>query len=69
MGLTALLRNLGRLTRLGVLKPLSQETAMVTAQLGDLGRLSRERIHPFALLLALSAYKAGTPIAAGRRGG
>lgn len=68
MGLTALLRNLGRLTRLGVLKPLSQETAMVTAQLGDLGRLSRERIHPFALLLALSAYKAGTPIAAGRRG-
>lgn len=68
MGLTALLRNLGRLTRLGVLKPLSQETAMVTAQIGDLARLNRERIHPFALLLALSAYRAGEPIAAARRG-
>lgn len=68
MGLTALLRNLGRLTRLGVLKPLSQETAMVTSQIGDVTRLARERIHPFALLLALSAYQAGEPIAAARRG-
>ncbi len=68
MGLTALLRNLGRLTRLGVLKPLSRETAMVATQIADVGRLSRERIHPFALLLALSAYEAGEPIAAARRG-
>lgn len=68
MGLTALLRNLGRLTRLGVIAPLADETAAVCARLTDGQALKAARVHPFAVLLALTAYKAGQPIAAARRG-
>lgn len=68
IGLTALLRNLGRLTRLGVLAPLSRETAEACAKLTDQECLRAERVHPFGILLALSAYRAGQPIAAQRRG-
>lgn len=68
MGLTALLRNLGRLTRLGVIAPLADETAAICARLTDAGALRAARVHPFGVLLALAAYKAGQPIAAARRG-
>jgi 60 kDa SS-A/Ro ribonucleoprotein len=59
MGLTALIRNLGKMTNLGLVAPLSPATEMVVAKLGDAEELRRARVHPFSVLLALTQYKAG----------
>jgi 60 kDa SS-A/Ro ribonucleoprotein len=56
---TALVRNLATLTRVGVLTPGSDATAKVVAQLGDAERIHRARVHPIALLAALRTYAAG----------
>ncbi len=59
MPATALVRNLGKLSAVGVLKPLSDDVAAVVAALGDRERLRRARVHPLALLLALRTYASG----------
>ena len=55
----ALLRQLPRLTRLGVLAPMSEHLAMVTERLTDAEVLRRGRIHPVAILIALKTYVTG----------
>ena len=62
MGLTALVRNLGTLTRLGVLKPLGSELALVTGRLTDAEALRKARVHPFALLQAHAVYGSGRAV-------
>lgn len=57
--LTALLRNLGRLTANGVLLPLNAETAWVVDRLQDENQLKRARVHPIAVLAALMTYRNG----------
>lgn len=64
MGLTALIRNLGTMTRLGVVAPLSDGELAVVSRLRDAEALRRSRVHPFAVLQALSVYKGGRPVAA-----
>ena len=59
MPMTALVRNLATMTRVGVLGPGSQATKRVVAQLGDGDRIRRARLHPIALLVALRTYAAG----------
>lgn len=59
IGLTALLRNLGRMTRLGTLAPLGDATRRVQARLTDTDALAAARIHPVSAYLALAAYRAG----------
>lgn len=59
MGLTAMLRGLGKLTAGGVLSPLSAEVAHVVASLRDGARLRRERVHPLSVLVALKVYGQG----------
>lgn len=59
MPLTALLRNLATMTRVGLLKPLSSATRSVVEQLGNAERLRKSRVHPVAVLAALLTYKAG----------
>ena len=59
MPMTALVRNLATMTRVGVLAPGSSGTARVVAQLGDADRLRRARVHPIAVLAALRTYAAG----------
>jgi 60 kDa SS-A/Ro ribonucleoprotein len=59
MPMTALVRNLATLTRVGVLTPGSEGTAKAVAQLGDAERIRRARVHPIALLAALRTYAAG----------
>lgn len=60
MGLTALLRNLGRLSSLGVLKPLSIASASrVVARLTDPAEIKRARLHPLKVLDALETYRSG----------
>jgi 60 kDa SS-A/Ro ribonucleoprotein len=59
MPMTALVRNLATMTRVGVLAPGSAGTARVVAQLGDGERIRRARVHPIALLAALRTYASG----------
>jgi 60 kDa SS-A/Ro ribonucleoprotein len=59
MPMTALIRNLATMTRVGVLTPGSDGTSKVVAQLGDVERIRRARVHPIAVLAALRTYAAG----------
>jgi 60 kDa SS-A/Ro ribonucleoprotein len=59
MPMTALIRNLGNLTRHGVLTPTSKGTQTVVAQLGDAERLRKARVHPIQVLAALLTYASG----------
>lgn len=54
----ALVRNLGKLTEVGVLAPGSPSTALAVLRLTDRARLQKARVHPLTLLSALTAYKA-----------
>ncbi len=56
---TALIRNLGKLTSVGVLAPGSAAVKKVAAQLTDRERISLARVHPIALLSALRVYEQG----------
>lgn len=56
---TALLRQLPRLTRLGLLQPQSPTLATVVTALTDADRLRRARVHPVAVLVAARTYASG----------
>lgn len=57
--MTALIRKLPVLTRLGVVAPMSAGTRLVVEQLGDVERLVKARVHPLAVLVALKTYESG----------
>ena len=59
MPMTALVRNLATMTRVGVLTPGSAGTAKAVAQIADRERIRKARVHPIALLVALRTYAAG----------
>lgn len=59
MPMTALIRNLATLTRVGLLTPAAEATERVVAQLGDAERLRRARVHPIAILAAAKTYASG----------
>lgn len=56
---TALLRQLPRLTRLGLLAPLSDTLARVVSQISDSERLRKARVHPVNVLVAARTYASG----------
>jgi 60 kDa SS-A/Ro ribonucleoprotein len=62
MPMTALVRNLATMTRVGLLEPNGKSTARVLAQLNDADRIRRARVHPIALLAALRTYASGRGI-------
>ncbi len=55
----ALVRNLGKLTAVGLVQPQSPATALVVARLIDRKRVANSGVHPIALLAALLTYKQG----------
>lgn len=57
--LGALLRQLPRLTRIGVIKPTGGRTAEIVARLTDAVALKKARIHPMAMLIAGRTYASG----------
>jgi 60 kDa SS-A/Ro ribonucleoprotein len=59
MPYTALLRNLGKMTNVGLLTSMSDATKMVCEKLRAAQNLRYARVHPFALLLAQTTYGAG----------
>ena len=65
LGLTALLRNLGNLTRTGAIPALSEWEDLVLARLGDAASLKKARVHPLQILTAQAVYKTGRGVRGG----
>jgi 60 kDa SS-A/Ro ribonucleoprotein len=59
MPLTALIRNLGVMSKVGLLVPSSDAVRTVVARLSDRSALHRSRVHPLAVLAALKTYAQG----------
>jgi 60 kDa SS-A/Ro ribonucleoprotein len=59
MPMTALVRNLGKLSSVGVVKPLGDGLPLVLSALRDAERIEKARLHPLAILLALKTYAQG----------
>jgi 60 kDa SS-A/Ro ribonucleoprotein len=59
MPLTALVRNLGVMSKVGLLAPGAPAADAVVARLGDRDAIRRARVHPVALLVALRTYAQG----------
>lgn len=59
LGVGALVRNLGNMTRLGTIKPLSEAEAILVERLADEGAIRKSRLHPFSILLAMADYASG----------
>ncbi len=59
MPMTALVRNLGKLSAVGVVKPLGDGLPLVLSALRDAERIKKARLHPLAILLALKTYAQG----------
>lgn len=62
MPLTAMIRNLGKMSAVGLLKPLSEATKKVVRQLGDAEYLKASRVHPITVLVASKTYGRGAGI-------
>ena len=59
MPLTALMRNLGVMSRVGLLAAGSDAVCSVVARLGDREALRRSRVHPLGVLAAMKTYAQG----------
>jgi 60 kDa SS-A/Ro ribonucleoprotein len=59
MPMTALIRNLATLTRVGVIAPLSVGATKAVDLLSNFDNLRKARVHPIALLSALKTYEQG----------
>jgi 60 kDa SS-A/Ro ribonucleoprotein len=59
MPMTAMIRNLGKMTSIGLIKPFSDAKKLVLRKLKDETALKRSRIHPLAVLVAQKIYAQG----------
>lgn len=59
MPITALIRNLGRMTANGLIKPLSAAESLVVEKLASNDALRKAKVHPITVLSALLTYKSG----------
>lgn len=59
LGLTAIIRNLGKFTAKEILKPMNAHTKFVVERLTNPVALKKARIHPLAVLNAIGIYKQG----------
>jgi 60 kDa SS-A/Ro ribonucleoprotein len=59
MPMTAMVRNLGKMTAIGLIKPFSDAKKIVLRKLKDETALKRSRIHPLAVLVAQKIYAQG----------
>lgn len=62
MPLTAMIRNLGKMTQVGLLKPMSQAAKKTASAITQVEALKKARIHPLAVLIALKTYAQGRGI-------
>eukprot|EP00697_Spironema_sp_BW2_P014217 gnl/Spiro4/4611_TR2305_c0_g1_i1.p1 gnl/Spiro4/4611_TR2305_c0_g1~~gnl/Spiro4/4611_TR2305_c0_g1_i1.p1 ORF type:complete len:345 (+),score=30.82 gnl/Spiro4/4611_TR2305_c0_g1_i1:1128-2162(+) len=59
MGMTAMIRNLGKMTSVGLVKPLSEAAKLIVASLTDQEKIRKGRVHPMQFLLASGIYGQG----------
>jgi len=59
MPMTAMIRNLATMTRIGLILPASQGTRKIEERLINKNLLKKARIHPISLLAALKTYNQG----------
>ncbi|MBM3880623.1 MAG: TROVE domain-containing protein [Verrucomicrobia bacterium] len=59
MPLAAMIRNLGKMTSLGLVQPFSDAAKLIASRLSDAQTLKRARIHPLAVLIAGKVYAQG----------
>src|SRR4029077_9596756 len=59
MPLTAMVRNLATMTRVGLVAPMAGATRKVIAELRARERSKRARVHPMTILAALKTYEQG----------
>jgi 60 kDa SS-A/Ro ribonucleoprotein len=59
MPMTAMVRNLGKMTSVGLIKPFSSAKKLILRKLTDETALKRSRIHPLAVLVAQKIYAQG----------
>lgn len=59
MPMMAMVRNLGNMGSVGLLKPMSDTEHFIINRLGNKDLLRKSRIHPLAILLAMETYRQG----------
>jgi 60 kDa SS-A/Ro ribonucleoprotein len=59
MPITAMIRNLGKMSAVGLLTSSSEATRHVFKSLGDEDLLKRGRVHPLSVFMALRTYQSG----------
>ena len=59
MPMTAMIRNLGKMTSLGLIAPFRDAKRLIVGKLRDETALKRARIHPLAILVAQKIYAQG----------
>jgi 60 kDa SS-A/Ro ribonucleoprotein len=59
MPLGAMLRNLNKMTAVGLITNTSRATGLVRDRLGDTDAIQRARLHPMSILIAAKTYAAG----------
>lgn len=62
MPINAMVRNLGRMTSNGLLKPLSNASKLVCEKLSNAEAIKKSRLHPMQALSALYTYQKGSGI-------
>lgn len=60
LGITAVIRNLGNMSKSGFLAPLSNGAKAVEARLKNLQDIASGRVHPWQVLLAAATYSKGS---------
>ena len=65
MPLWATVRNLGKMSQVGLLKPMSDAAALVCKRLRDAEYIRKSRLHPLAVLTALAVYEYGHAVRGG----
>ncbi len=59
MPMTATIRNLATMTRVGLLTPMSEASEVIAERIKNEKALRKARVHPIAILAALMTYSAG----------
>ena len=59
MPMTAMIRNLANMTRIGVVEPMSDGQHKVVDELSNDDRIKKARMHPLQVLVALKTYQEG----------
>jgi 60 kDa SS-A/Ro ribonucleoprotein len=59
MPMTAMIRNLGKMTAVGLIKPLSAASKFIASRICDASALKHARVHPIQMLSALRIYTQG----------